>query len=185
MEVEHASHDEQRALVILLAAGVGHGEQHVVGNLGVVRSQSLFAPGDGQLQEVVGVLEFAGRGAHRGETLQDVVAHGIFARQLLRQVPGLQQGLAGAFVIALHVGGLRRLFEFRDGGGRFLVLRQTARRGHQHDANDSQRKASHHISSFSTNSLALSSPSALPCFDTASNHFVPARMGNIEPRGFG
>jgi hypothetical protein len=103
VQAEHAVHDPQRAFVVLLAAGVGHREQHVVGNLGVVLSQHLFAPGDGHLQEVVGVGEFAHGRAHRGQTLQHVVAKRVFARQLLRQVPGLQQGLAGALVVAMHV----------------------------------------------------------------------------------
>jgi hypothetical protein len=147
MQSKDALHGPQRAVVLLQTAGVAYGEQNVVGNLGVVGSQILFAPGDGQLQKLFGAGIFAHGGAHGRQTLEHVVADGIFARQLLRQVPGLQQGLAGAFVIAVHIESLRGFFEVGNGGRRlillrrFVVLRQTAGGGQQQEAN-----RSHHMS---------------------------------------
>jgi hypothetical protein len=81
-------------------------DEQVVGDFGVVLAVGVLAPVDGHLEEVVGVGELSGGGAHGGETLQDVVAERVGRRSLLRDLPGLQQGLPRGFVVALEVRGV-------------------------------------------------------------------------------
>ncbi len=157
----HLAHDGEGVAVVFQAAEQRNGFQKVVGDLGIVFAERGFAPLDGHLQVVIGVFEFAGGGAHRGQLFQHIVARRVVGRRRLRQVPGIQEVLARPVVIALEILGVAGAHQRRDIGRRrrdrrgCLGHRVLGRR--QAAVNREQQHASrYHATSCSTNLLVMS-----------------------------
>src|SRR5450756_753798 len=81
----------------------------------VLLAQRVLAPGDGLLQPVIGIGEFAGGRAYAGQALENVVAHRVVLGRLFGQFPGAGEGKTGGLVIALQVEGIAVLGELRNG----------------------------------------------------------------------
>ena len=138
MQALDAPQDHQRAVEILHPAAEADGDQQVVGDLVILLPERVLAPGDGLLQPVIGIGEFAGGGAHAGEAFEDVVAQRIVLGRLLEPVPRRGEGLARGLVIALQVECVAVFGELRNGGRDFLLCRET---GGQADRDEYMRDA--------------------------------------------